>query len=74
MVEPDAAKLPYRDPYKGAKEIIGLWLGAKGKVAEFERKMIDYCKKRNPKLCQNELDGGGPQSDDPVHVVYVVFW
>lgn len=74
VAEPDADKLPYRDKYKNATEVFGLWLGAKGKVAVFEREMILYCKDRAPELCRNQQYGGGPQSDHPTHLVYVVFW
>lgn len=70
----DADTLSSRLEYRSAQAIHGVWKGSKGKCATMEQALIAWGLRYFPNLCQNQQVGGGPQSDDPEHLVYAVFW
>lgn len=72
--EVDADKLEYRVSYQDASAIHGIWSGSPGKCATLEVEITAWARANHPDLCQNQKHGGGPQSGEQVHLVYVVFW
>ena len=70
----DANRLSTRSEYQDASAIHGVWAGSKGKCATMEDELILWAMQKLADLCLNEQVGGGPQSTEEEHVVYVVFW
>ena len=70
----DGPSLSSRPEYADAQAICGIWRGSKGKSATMEKKLIRWSRKCLPDLCKNQKEGGGPQSNELEHLVYVVIW
>lgn len=74
QVDFNQATLFARPMYRDADDAQPIFTGSKGKAAVIEEAFIDHAKSNYSDRCLNEKVGGGPQSDEPDHVVYVVRW
>ncbi|MCC6651542.1 MAG: hypothetical protein IT348_10385 [Candidatus Eisenbacteria bacterium] len=63
-----------RPMYQDADDAQPIFTGSKGKAAVIEETFIEHAIQRYQDRCLNEKIGGGPQSGEPDHVVYVVRW
>jgi len=70
----DFQNLPARSMYDGACPPICLFCGSAGEAAWLEKRLIEYSRQHFSGRCLNYQLGGGPQSGEAQHFVYMIEW